>query len=77
MLATSSSLVMGGGGGYAFRLDEKFNGYSCPCDTFGTTTSLTANENFEVFEVELFSFISGTKVDKKKTGESFDFEKRF
>ena len=77
MLATSSSLVMGGGGGYAFRLDEKFNGYSCPCDTFGTTTSLTANENFEVFEVELFSFISGTEVDKKKTGESFDFEKRF
>ena len=34
MMCTANSLVMGGGGGFAIRLDKHFKGYSTSCDTF-------------------------------------------
>ena len=49
---------MGGGGGFAIRLDKHFKGYSTSCDTFKTIGPITKAENFEVFDLEVFCFVS-------------------
>jgi hypothetical protein len=58
MMCTANSLVMGGGGGFAIRLDKHFKGYSTSCDTFETSGPITKAENFEVFDLEVFCFVS-------------------
>jgi len=75
MLSTANTLVMGAGGGFAFRLDQHFKGYSTACETFGTVGPLTKSENFDVFELEVYCFISGNSVDRSRCAESFDWDR--
>ena len=58
MMCTANSLVMGGSSGFAIRLDKHFKGYSTSCDTFKTIGPITKAENFEVFDLEVFCFVS-------------------
>ena len=75
MMCTSTSLVMGGGGGFAIRLDKHFKGYSTSCDTFNTKGPLTKSENFEVFDIEVYCFVSGNTVDESKRAANFDWSR--
>jgi hypothetical protein len=75
MMCTATSLVMGGGGGFAIRLDNHFKGYSTSCETFNTSGPLTKSENFEVFDIEVYCFVSGNTVDESKRPLNFDWSR--
>ena len=66
---------MGGGGGFAIRLDKHFKGYSTSCDTFETSGPITKAENFEVFDLEVFCFVSGNNIDETKRPVNFDWSR--
>ena len=75
MMCTANSLVMGGSGGFAIRLDKHFKGYSTSCDTFETSGPITKAENFEVFDLEVFCFVSGNNIDETKRPVNFDWSR--
>ena len=75
MMCTANSLVMGGSGGFAIRLDKHFKGYSTSCDTFKTIGPITKAENFEVFDLEVFCFVSGNSIDETKRPANFDWSR--
>mmetsp|Transcript_12151 Transcript_12151/g.15916 ORF Transcript_12151/g.15916 Transcript_12151/m.15916 type:complete len:777 (-) Transcript_12151:381-2711(-) len=56
MVSNESQLAMGGGGGFAFKLDNELdNGVSNRSDTFGNTR-LSSNEFFKCLNVEVWVF---------------------
>eukprot|EP00935_MAST-01C_sp_MAST-1C-sp1_P002606 g2606.t1 len=70
MLANEESIAMGGGGNFGLYLDcDLFAGTSGTCETFGSSP-LTAPEDFQCTNVEVWGFVPSTQRPAEEAGSS-------
>jgi hypothetical protein len=76
MLSTPTTLAMGGGGDFAFRIDGSFKGTTGECRTFGNLLLLNSGKtDFQVFDIEVYCLVPGTEIDLTRKAADFQWNR--